>query len=1175
MKGKTSRLILSMTFIFTLIISLCLSIQAYASEGNGNQGNTNQSANHRDNGIRTAQQGFLLYVADKETGYTMTPGNHVASDGNPLNATGGTSGIAISREGNPIDGLSGNCVLYVTKCDGAYPETWIQRDDAPQAVIWNGSTWTENGKAVMTWLMTKGTESGMYRYEYLLLQTYGQDFMDQLYEHADDWVVCVEYFHWNKVLVGGKSGYYTGDTVLGTNDGWAVFYKACAYPQATEDDKNNGNYVTRSYTHKVAMFSMTLDTSYWGVESHAGATARQLTYNDVRPNGSDSTGPQNDYGLQVITLESDNIHTYWESNGSPGDPEPATTTAKQGKCNIVKGYYTENETTGQRTSDGVFIEQQVTNNIVVGNEPEYEIVSWGVSTTYTPSVDPTAWNPPGTISQSGKTATTVKLDNSLNENTIYVLLKKTEKEEEPAPEPQDYNYKLTQSQITRRIYISKPDNELSNMSTNITTINFNFVDPAHNNCPSHTYYDGCDDTLNCSNSDEDHEHDSSCYTCGGHTATCNRSWSEQALSWSLRNTLYNSSDNQTILATGSSFKALEVETGNLTKRVLKETRTHTDESTHTSSNWDYVCVLVRGDDKLTVAKWVNNNESATEITSNVGLANTILSDATPTEFKVDNIVSSLNRKTADYKKSFNIYLDKDANYDDKTTMKFTSTSSYVSACGDSVKTLTLSNPLSINNIVVKVEVYSGDANIVADDSVNSSDMIKTSTSRYGSSHIQNNYSSGRMIATGEIKFNPYIRMQYDTITTTDLTAYVMGEYQRTIKTNAYAEIDWYKDPSRIDNLTIYSSMWSTHASSNKPAGTVLPGGASLSIKTVDTSKNKNSNRTLVARTYQTIIMDDHDSIISYGKRQIENTNGSYSGLDEATAISNHTEYVNSVVKGFEGISINQWVCTDENADWDEIFTTSSKSKLVTNGTDISYLKNSSSSSNSASEESKYYFKNTNGNSDSGNLDAKSGTTKTYYYTFRTDTEGNVYLTGQLLSGNSLVIDSSNSKTFDETLILTQNQDSSSLSGIALELNDKTYVVEHLINSIDRNSGNDANAYWVNNGHWYNEAFDGITVIVQETPIEVGLMTPTERWTVSDPKLNPIAKDSNGNITQNKGTVFTSYYSTAYKTDDYSSTYNTKEVIGKFKGIDVKLVNMEYLFTSKIFYITNITTQDNR
>jgi hypothetical protein len=45
-------------FLFTLIISLNIatSLPVYASEGNGNQGNTNQSANTHANGIRTSQQ---------------------------------------------------------------------------------------------------------------------------------------------------------------------------------------------------------------------------------------------------------------------------------------------------------------------------------------------------------------------------------------------------------------------------------------------------------------------------------------------------------------------------------------------------------------------------------------------------------------------------------------------------------------------------------------------------------------------------------------------------------------------------------------------------------------------------------------------------------------------------------------------------------------------------------------------------------------------------------------------------------------------------------------------------------------------------------------------------------------------------------------------------------------
>jgi hypothetical protein len=55
MKEKTFRLILSMTFIFILLFSVCLSIQAYA-EFNGDQGAGEQSANKFSNGISTAKQ---------------------------------------------------------------------------------------------------------------------------------------------------------------------------------------------------------------------------------------------------------------------------------------------------------------------------------------------------------------------------------------------------------------------------------------------------------------------------------------------------------------------------------------------------------------------------------------------------------------------------------------------------------------------------------------------------------------------------------------------------------------------------------------------------------------------------------------------------------------------------------------------------------------------------------------------------------------------------------------------------------------------------------------------------------------------------------------------------------------------------------------------------------------
>jgi hypothetical protein len=75
---KISKLLLM--FILTLLITTtCINInntsKVYVSTGNGNQGKDKQKTQDRSGGINTLQQGFLLYVADIDSGDTMTPGN--------------------------------------------------------------------------------------------------------------------------------------------------------------------------------------------------------------------------------------------------------------------------------------------------------------------------------------------------------------------------------------------------------------------------------------------------------------------------------------------------------------------------------------------------------------------------------------------------------------------------------------------------------------------------------------------------------------------------------------------------------------------------------------------------------------------------------------------------------------------------------------------------------------------------------------------------------------------------------------------------------------------------------------------------------------------------------------------------------------------------------------------
>jgi hypothetical protein len=158
---------------------------------------------------------------------------------------------------------------------------------------------------------------------------------------------------------------------------------------------------------------------------------------------------------------------------------------------------------------------------------------------------------------------------------------------------------------------------------------------------------------------------------------------------------------------------------------------------------------------------------------------------------------------------------------------------------------------------------------------------------------------------------------------------------------------------------------------------------------------------------------------------------------------------------------------------------------------------------------------------------------------------------------------------DGDKILSKSQSASSLSNeTAKELDEKTKVISEFAAAIERNSGSDTTATWATDGKWYNEAFDGLTILVTETTIKVGTWQPNERHTVLDPKLIP---------QQTKKTSSWSFFSTAWRTDNYSQNYkNDPTKIGEFRGKTVKLVEYKSLFVSnKVLYIPSVTTQDLR
>lgn len=693
--------------------------------------------------------------------------------------------------------------------------------------------------------------------------------------------------------------------------------------------------------------------------------------------------------------------------------------------------------------------------------------------------------------------------------------------------------------------------------THIENHTFKWIIPAHQtSCPgNHPFTDDCKGdhvgphTSSCptacsSTCTKAHTHtDEDCsdphyYNCGTQCQTQYAScsgwqWKEKNLKLSINNTQQNNYPD--ILATKQGWNT-ESQNGKITKHYYLNDasfeRTSTDAQSYSESNWDYVAVLLRGKDKLTVAQWENAGSGSGLSNS----ANTDLQGVSSSGFTIANSDSG-TRKLTDYMETFNTTFNTEGSdgVDNSTYYESTIHASIPgysprgnTLCGVNQRTAYISNPLSINGIKVKVETYSGDPAGGSDnDDVNTSPVLQLPHQTY-------NNSSGRMVYAGnEISFRPYIKMKYDTLTAQNKPAYVLGEYQRTLSPNSYAEISWNIQSS--PNLNLSSAQWSTHAQAVKDHGSnsVLPGGATISLNT------NNSRQQVLITTYQPIIE-------GHGLNQINNAGGSYGNLTRATAEQNHQDFVNSVVASLEATVIQQYV------DKDDTKSNAFNGIEVNPGSNIAPLNNGS---NQASTEDKYYFRNDNHGSSliQSDLDVKADPTNATTYTFFTTTSGAVKYT----------VNNTTPK---------ENEGNSASDSIANYINARTYIVDKLTQAVEQHTGSDSEA--LTGTQWYNEAFDGVTILKQETLLTVGFINPTERSQVLDPKLTP---DTTGSkqasaTTANKD-MFHDYFISQFRTRNHSETYGTPYIMGTFKGQTVQMTNLEKLFHSRPFYIPNATTQD--
>jgi hypothetical protein len=404
-------------------------------------------------------------------------------------------------------------------------------------------------------------------------------------------------------------------------------------------------------------------------------------------------------------------------------------------------------------------------------------------------------------------------------------------------------------------------------------------------------------------------------------------------------------------------------------------------------------------------------------------------------------------------------------------------------------------------------------------------------------------------------------MKYDSVkpSHTDEKAYVMGEFKRTLTVYNGADVV-IKTPNNEKSFKIESSQWSTHArvttkfaeqfekvkkaakkSNLETPSYILPGGATLSLTTPKAKLNS-----VLAITYQCVLEGN-------GKTQVTVTDGESTLLDRAQTIEFHKKFASKVLSEVSQISVAQYISIgvtlsrpSTRVDFDSDVT------VDTDGTKITI-----------SSDKKYYFNKWQ----NAKLNVEAETYDPVAHVFRADPEGNIYM--------------------DDNIILTKGQKESALAegSTAYTINKYTGVVDQLVANLQRNSGNDTEAGWASDdGKWYNEAFDGITVLVQTTEIHLGYWNEAERTTVSDPKLMQKQTDQS-----DMGTKFlTSQYRTYSENDLHASftsgfhesptsstvkTQSTKSftILSNSGKLDEK--DITGIYQSDLFYIPNITTQD--
>lgn len=830
------------------------------------------------------------------------------------------------------------------------------------------------------------------------------------------------------------------------------------------------------------------------------------------------------------------IHTYWEPNGTPGNTEPPTTGLTDGDCTIKKLYYTEklnaDGTVETEATDYHHYTQTLTTSYIsIDTEEGYELEGWKTDGSNS-SLTTKAQFDSISATHSGTSAQEINLDEDAGEKYIYVLLKKTEIN---PPEPTDYDFRLEQSQITKRVTFLESSGPANTSSLVAHAFTWTAPAPSKTSCTSHG---GNGHHLNCSTVwDEEpraasgtpgtpgydagssgvaHTHGNSCYD-----TPCS-SWQWTDNSTKLGITLDTSTINKAVVSKNWSvtYNATTVNTISSSNKYYKEnnsTRSGTGANTQSLSQFNYITVLFRGQDHLTLADWKNTATGKdTSYLTNIAYDSAY-------NFKSANTPQGTRKSGTEYTETFATKFVGKYTGNHQTTYGAT-VGAYGKCSTTSTYSFNDSSAYTIPNIKVNIQVFWAQG-------------VSPSA-------------SGTLPSTqtaGSATFYPYIRMRYDNNTLTDRKVYVLGQTRRTVTFYDYATV--YITGGDKD-LTITSNQWSTHSDAmsnilsefsgrtlstteeNRVKSSVLPGGATLSL-----SVNSSNTRQIVVKTIQAYLTGS-------GKTQVDVTGGTNNLPTDRTQLESiHTGLVSSVSGVASQAYIAQYICTGAKLNSSEM----TGAQFVQPGQEFT------GNGTRFSTDSKYHFNSYTDSKLNTHVNSPSYST----YTFYTDTMGNI----RCSKNNTSPSETSG------TIVCTKG--SNTLTGgdsVMREIANKTGVILALRKGLVDNEGNDTEAPWAPDGKWYNEAFDGVTYLYAVSTIDIGIWDPLERSTVLDPKTTPTQSS--------KGSFFTEFNSSFFRSMiNGGPTVNVGTFVnsnGKSRHLSL---NFGDIYESKVFYIPNVTTQD--